>query len=780
MTSHLHRLSAGLRFSIYAALALLALLPFLVQPLACPFGLHDWGYACFREQASAVLVDSIAPLSGENLGGAQPLPGFAWPLLLYHLAASISPAISLRLVLVCSFLLGAIGADIAAARIFLVRSDFARVIAGIAYSSAPFLATKLVSGHLGFIIDLALLPFAVVAFDAIATCGPRAWPIAAFLAIGLFAQHQPALMFLAVLPVLAWRRVGMRWVLATWGIALCAWSPDVLSGLLAYRSGGLATEIQLPTWVRDESVPLLRVLDGTYYFAHYYDTAAPPLSVVAWRYLAPVFVAATLFVSGLSRRLAVCALGFGLLAAGLRGPLADPVDWLTAHVSGAALFRELYDLLAFVPLVAAGGAAIMCDALIRLSAVNRATALLAIILSCTVAGALVYPSASHGPASLIPFSTGSPWRAEIHHVANRLGADRVMWLPATVPLGPQGTPGGADPFSNTFGRHPSAQAYDAVGFLAYAISLGDHTGRLPPGLAQRLQVGETIVRNGVVSTRLTRAAYPVPERVRPSQDFSVDYTPTQPVAFATGPIPCEPALRSQMRDGVPYVRCSDELRTVALGAAAQSDNPHADWIPADRWAELDPALADPHEPVIFTLSGGPYRFLCGEKTPLLVYAPLGAVMDRLRIREPHWRWVSLRAGLHEIRGRRGQLVALSIASRLAPQSQGVSIERDVPVRANRFSGLYAFELPPHPAGIIVLRERWSPYWMATVDSAMLDAPVMADGYATGWYIPRSAAPMQVRIRYEPFAAYAAVGLLSLAVTWALLVASIIVARPRRS
>ena len=751
----------------YAALTVLWMAPMWLHPAACPFGLHDWAMPCFPEQRADFFASLFAPWSQTNLGVPQFRPQVNLPFAILGACVALSPAIGLRAFLLGCGIGAGIAADVAAQRLFSIENQWARFAAGVVYVASPFFAVKLASGHIGFLIDAALLPAALSALVAARDGGRRAWCACALLAASALAQIQAGAIVLVLCFVLGYRRVSQARLWAIAVVALVAWLPVVFCAIVAFKDGALATELQLRSWIASESVPWAHALDATAYFAGYFHEAAPWYSILAWEVAAPVCVVVALARAGSSRRIAIATIGLGLVAAGTTGPLAVHIEWALAHVPASSIVRDLYDLLALAPLAIAGGAATIVQSIARLGPARRAVAAPLGAAALAAVALLALPATTAGAAKLVPlWPLAEPYTRAATDIASEPGYDRVLWLPATVPLGPKGTTGGADPFQNGFGDHPSASAYHAAGLFAYIAALGDRTGAIPEWLARRTDVSSTITRPGIVSTRLSFAAHPEGEPVQPPMLLN-EVVATTPLAFAPGSAACEPDLRSAMDVAGAFVRCDARAVATPHGDAAQDDDPGAGWVDGERWALLDPQLANPRWPVIFTRSRAAYSWNSAAQGWTLVYAPEGAMLDGARIApRATWQTIRTRSGLHELHAG-GSLVALSatLAPVTVPRHSAAQREEYVfPSAVDRGIGAYDAVLAPHPSGLLILREGWSPRWRLTIDGRDLGSPVFADGFASGWRIGPSSKPAPLAIRYGPATPYLALCALTAVVT----------------
>ena len=762
------------RAGVYLLLSVAFLFPFLRNPVACPFGLHDWAFPCFDAQRTHLLGFYLSPWFERNLGQIDPLPHANPVLAVLYMIASLSPTIALRGFLFLVVLFAGIGADIAAREAFLVESRPARLAAGITYMASPFLATKLASGHLLFLLDAAVLPFAIVAYTKARDGNPRWWAICGLCIGGLLANPQLAAMYLALLPLLS---IGNNtrpavWI-GLWLLAAAIEAPLIFTSLISYHSGELTNELQLHEWFANESVPWQHALDATTYFNNYYLAIAGPATVAAWQWLGALFFLVAIVGGGVLRKLAVGAFFFGLLASGIHGPLGTPVGMLMVRFPPLLLFRELYDLLGLAPLVMAGGCAKAVEFVLQpvRSPLAQRSVAAAIV---TVLVIFAWPVVQGGAARLVPLTNVARWQSGIDTVVALPDTARALWLPAIVPLGPAGSPGGADPFELEIGDHPSAQSYHPTGIFAYAAALADERGDLPPNLARRLGIGVVVSRPGVVVDALKNKAHaiggPLAPPARPPQLISG----AGPLALAHGTPACEPALRSEMEDDFAYVRCTNMEPTFVPkeNAWTSPDDPTRGWVDGERWIALSSQLANPRWPVLFTLSRKPYLLSLARPGVLLAYAPNGLELDGERIiGARRWQRVMLTEGNHTAQ----PVTGLCAISAVLPETDNSSIataaiETELgAMLSDRIGGNYRGWLPPHPLSLLVLREGWSPYWRAYVDGALVGSPLTADGFANGWLLPPSRHRSLLEVRNALLPTYIALCTMSL-IVWVALIA----------
>ena len=775
-----HLSGLAVRVAAYAILGVLWMLPFWTHARACPMGLHDWAYPCLDQQRGTYLPSLVAPWWDTDLGVAHALPQISLPWLLLGALVWISPSLGVRLFILVAFIGAAIAADAAAERLFGVSKGWARFVAGALYAGSPFLATKLASGQLGFIACASLVPATLIAFDAVAKSGGiRAWAACALCVASAFAQVQVGLIVLLLLPVVALGRVRARVWLALWAVAGLTWLPAAYSTIVAYRSGVFVPEAQLAIWLSDKSVPWQHAIDGTAYFANYFVSTAPPITIVSFTFLSVVAFVAALAFGGATRRIAVFALVLGVVATGTAGPAGILLTWLFGHVTPVQIFREFYDLLFLAPLVVACATAAGAAALEAALARRVFLRFFAGAVACGLACVLLYPTATASTASLVPFITGLAQALPIP------GDDRILWLPATPPLGPPDSIGGADPYQLSLGSHPDASAFHPTGVLAYVDALADRSQPVSMAMLERLDVADSIVRRGLVSQRIATSAS-VHEG-----PIATAFAPAAPpvasvVALAAGTPACEPDLRSVlMRDLTAYARC-DPAWWVAPreDATSSTDDPRTAWIGGERWALLDPDLAQPRWPVLFTRSTSTYRWDQPAAGITWVYAPSGAVLNGRAVTPSRaWRPLATKAGDDSLEGNGRGIVAVS-ASLPQPQLGRASLgiphriprERQLQVvSSDRLLGSFEAIVPAHDLSFVVLRAGWSSDWRATIDGHDLGPPRIADGYAAGWPLKPSTHASRLAIEFAPSAPYIAM----LAASWiALAVLIVLVVRGR--
>ncbi|MHB8703215.1 MAG: hypothetical protein ACYC8W_03565 [Candidatus Tyrphobacter sp.] len=291
--------------------------------------------------------------------------------------------------------------------------------AALALTFNPWTFTELVAGH-----TYMLLAYGTTIWLLAETL--REKPRSLVLIASLLLTAQQVQFFLVdtlVLAVLAWQKRQFVPLL----IALALWVPAAI-GITAERDSLASIPFTL-SWQHDQSVPPLGALFLDGYFARY------GAQFSAWR-SAPMVDIALLAALGLviemrKRRAAVgiALLGIAALLAamGLRGPLAFAYAWAVLHVTPVAVFRELYDLLAFT---AIGYVVFVC------SLRARAVGALFLALAATLAVLWWIP-----PPSRWWVESARLPALEIRAPSNT----RFALSPAFQPLSFEGRGNGADP-----------------------------------------------------------------------------------------------------------------------------------------------------------------------------------------------------------------------------------------------------------------------------------------------------------------------------------------------
>lgn len=309
-----------------------------VSQIGVPALRHDWSWPIDSGQSVSQMLQSLNGWATTGFGhpnavltayyvepvlaGLRALLGSHLALLLYVFAIGVCIAA------------GASSIGTAAGAPFLSRTAVA-VIA----TFNPWTYNEVTAGHLNMVLSFGAT-LCVIA--EILRAQPRPVRTALFLALA-YVQLQFFLIDSAlVLSAAALRRTS--W-LPVWTAAAVA-APSLV-GLLS-GAGWVASTAFLRPWQITQSVPPGSGWLFGGYFASY-AAQLPSYSTVGLE----IFAVMSLAALPLLRRaweIAIVAIGGSafLLSTGLRGPISGLYDAFVTHVIAAGLFRELYDLLAYL------------------------------------------------------------------------------------------------------------------------------------------------------------------------------------------------------------------------------------------------------------------------------------------------------------------------------------------------------------------------------------------------------------------------------------------------
>jgi hypothetical protein len=299
---------------------------------------HDWGAGPFHTSWSNILSDAFTGWNVIGIGSPSLYPDayvVSLPIALVTALGGNQTALFVTLLVI-----GALAA-------FAGRALAKDAGAGAVVSSAasilcvfnPWTYTELVAGHVFMLLAYAA---SIWLFRELLLPQPR--PTAIIIAAILTLQQ---LQFFVVTTValVIFGAVRRRWV--PLGVVALMWIPIAIA-ILSDTKVALESIPVIVSWEQQQSIPPLDALQATGYFAGYAKHFSAFGAIPMFYTLVLALVA---FIAVMSRR--VLLLGVGtlialLLAMGLRGPLLPQMEWLTLHVRGAVLYRELFDLLAYV------------------------------------------------------------------------------------------------------------------------------------------------------------------------------------------------------------------------------------------------------------------------------------------------------------------------------------------------------------------------------------------------------------------------------------------------
>lgn len=384
---------------------------------------QDWQWPSTAVQAHRFLIDSWSTWSSNGIGDPAPYPSsYLIAVPLWVLLCTIGPLLTLYVLNVLTAVVVASGA-----RALMMRADAPPLATAGMMAFAvfnPWVYTKTVAGHIIMILAYG----ATMHLVAFLLQNQFSWKRAAAVLVLAFAQLQFFVICMALL-LFRWRTASAR-VAFLFGIIIFL---PTLAGVLG-NWHELSTIPYTLEWQQTQSV-LPRdalMLDG--YFARYTDAIALPAHTAAitalglaalglgrwWKRHSPDRVPAAI--------VAFVMLAIAIFASGTKGILAAPYAYLVLHFPPTGLFRELYDLLAYV---AVGYIALSAYAA-RLRFAGMAFALCGLSALCCW---FVHPPANFfvSRAEIAPIQIDAP------------GNSRFALLPAFQPMSFNGRGSGADP-----------------------------------------------------------------------------------------------------------------------------------------------------------------------------------------------------------------------------------------------------------------------------------------------------------------------------------------------
>ncbi|MBD5635386.1 MAG: hypothetical protein IAI49_12985 [Candidatus Eremiobacteraeota bacterium] len=487
-------------------------------------------------------------------------------------------------------------------------------------------------------------------------------------------------------------------------------------------------------WERSQSVEPLRALLLRGYFTHYDGVLAPFFEWACWLVVALAVTGVALIA--IDRRRELWLIPFAALpliwSFGLNGPFNALFSWTILHVSEAALFRELYDLLGFVAI----GYVAFCAV-----ATERRRALGAVWL---VAGAAMLVAWILAPPGRYWVGSRDLPAVSVPSSANT----RFALMPALFPAGFHGRGSGTDPdlYARAGNVTPVNEAY---ALYPVSAALGSY---LRDGRVERLaalSVERIVARPWLQTDPSIRYQFALPA---PAWLFR---TVSQSRAIAT-------ALPQLSLSAMPEVGTLDAnlgAGNVLLGDASKANGAlvptswHALSVPqsvtangvyvaaADGW--VDARLAFVEEPELAQSYGGALTTSRTAVLPLeagsaaLVFVrgslqtPAGATLASTT---NGYRWIALPPAVSGVRCV-GLCVVAARAARLPVDPL------DPPVHPSRAIGFRALTpwlvlatLPAGGAELLRYNVTFDDNWVALYADAPL-SHLRIDGVVNGWLLP---------------------------------------------
>ncbi len=714
---------------------------------------HDWAWPVLRQQLFASRVLNGIPWSSDGLGSAAIAPlhhplFLLWSLLGFVVGAHITLVISVVLALAI------FGTGIAscAKRLWGTPEVSATTLGIIAMLGPPFM-NKLTAGHLYYLVSLAVFPWVVRLL-----AGGSKRPSLAFLGAAIlvaFAVLQ--IQLYSVMIVLLVTAGFVRKDVPVWvrifaiGVAMLQVSPEIWAAL--GRDPQVADAWMLPrlAWEYNNSSPFPAGLYFLGYSPHYAENA---LSAAGVRVIATVTLQLGLALAALAffvgrRNATAWLLGFGwifctCLVLGLYGPLSAPLQFLFAHVTAFAVFRELYHFAGIgwaSEIILIGAAWKLRTARWPLYAFTVLA--LGVFVAMWVPASLAGQIASHPVPTLV--------RQRLLGLMASKSDDRFLLWPAEWPLGPRlSESAGADPLAYPIGMHPVANMYRLSGPLEVAAGLvRDGRARAADKWFAAAGVG-TIITEPWLTERLSDRAPPL-EHLAPwarpfiARSASALKPPSQLPAtcmlcsYAALPIVAEP---EEWASGDAFILARDLQPSIGppchVSASFSASDPSTGWVDLQDWSWLDPKLA---------MMGS------GEMTwsdrPLAIPKCLSAVraihvlllagtlsingrVVPVKLGSPTW--LPLRQDTNTLVVHAG-LVAIDALAPPSPAGPAIS-------NGGKMGSALSFDwrtgtgggVLRSPTRWIVLKNSFSPHWKLRIMGGRIIAHLRASGYANAWEV----------------------------------------------
>ncbi|HEY9085193.1 MAG TPA: hypothetical protein VIN40_04550 [Candidatus Tyrphobacter sp.] len=714
---------------------------------------QDWSPYPFGVGAGELFTVATSGWSASGFGSPMPYPQaylLAPVLALARLALGAEGtlvAFMLATGLLCAFGGRAIARS-------LRGSDLAASAAAVFLTFNPWTFTELVAGH-----SYMLLAYGASIWLLAETLRERPRPAVLILCLlGTVQQIQFLLIDTLVLAVVAWRARLVVPLL----VAALVWLPSVI-GIVASRDALLAIPFTT-AWEANQSVAPLGALLLSGYFtgygAQFSGTHSLPMVAVA-------LLAAVAFSIAIRRRrapagIAVLTLLALVAAMGLRGPLGAIFGWSVAHFAPTAVFRELYDVLAFAVI---GYAAFASSLRLRVAAWTFFAAAVAL------AALWWFPPPARWwieSSQLLPVATAAPVNT------------RFALIPAFQPLAFEGRGSGADPDAYARAQNVTPLNQYLPRYPAEA-ALGAFLGNGDTRALRALSVSEIVERPRLASrSRALAQQWAFPRDVLPPASHG-----NRRMMLAALPelsligMPAVGTLDRRLGSGNVFFADAARVRGAlvprswsALGRVTpiEAENayihPDQGWVDARLAFAQRPSLAQGIGGVLTTNARAPLHLRAG--VPALVWvdgtlhAQNGAVVARTT---RGYRWVALRSDVDTVECTGTCVVAAQgspPAAPLEPPSQayeGVAFAAVTPwlVRAS---------LPPGPAGALRYNVAYDDQWSAYLGGVRL-THLRLDTSANGWLLPARRRPLPLLVLQRAAAAQAGSELLTAIVLVAL-------------
>ncbi|MHB1798586.1 MAG: hypothetical protein ACYCUI_09820 [Vulcanimicrobiaceae bacterium] len=415
----------------------------------CHYGLpgyrHDWQWPPEGPMLWGWFLSKLDPWNWTATGVASPAVQ-VHPL--YLLAGLLGLALGSKWSLATIIIIGAAVAAGGIARIaseLNVASELACFAAGVMYSLAPVVFNEYNAGHIPYLIAYDFTP--VVILEVLRR---KPWRTAFAFAIVSVQIQVLVIVALFILPLVRYTRA----MVLAFVVVLLTLLPYLWSLLRPASAGEIMNMHTTIPWEYSQSIDLTSALQGTGYFARYWEQAVTGTlaSYGGWIYAGMVAICA---ITAWSRRtlylISVYVFGV-LLLWGMKGLAAPILGWLFEHVAAASALRELYDAAILITFPAS-----LCAAIAISRAPYRMRVIIVVIIAAAVSTPFILPKAQHLLGTV-------PQSRELRHIEKILASNKTptefFLSPGANPDGPlRQNFGGADPLSYRIGAVMPFWAY---------------------------------------------------------------------------------------------------------------------------------------------------------------------------------------------------------------------------------------------------------------------------------------------------------------------------------
>ncbi len=663
---------------------------------------HDWRFPADAAALGPMLATFFEGWVPAGIGEAQPYPTFYYVgFILWPLHSILTPLAAAGCIATASIIIAACAAH----RIGINRgSGSAGIVLAVFAILNPWVYSEFVAGHIVMVFSYALL-LGMVA--EITRPQPRTWALCVLSAL-LITQIE--FWIVAIVPLVVWCIATRRYV----PVAIaCLSALPIAVGIATSYATLIGTSYNLE-WQRAQSLApdmALVLLGYPFHYASAFEN---------WRWVIAIFAllaltgVAKVWRSGTDRTIVAVAVVCLILATGTRGPLAFAYSYVVAHVVESGVFRELFDLLAFVIV----GYIVLAASAMR----NRPVA-----AACAVLAALLLVPWMQKPAYywFVPAGALPVTNAPAGSVY------RVAYLPAFQPLTYAGRGSGIDP--DAFSR-PGKMLPINTAMPSYPVDVAlasAHTGDFR--LLSALSVAQIISRSDYTSDWRVlqyQHAFRRPLHVKQlhaqtltALPIAVMYAGT-PRAVSIGDAPGEDSVTPVMASAY---RFAPDRTTI---------DPTRGWIDARTAFVERPAWGNPWGGVA---TSGRLMLQLPDSAAILAQTSRRLVNERgdtVAVRSPLLRWWNLPPGTRALQCAGECIVVAALMHPPAgPEHAPAPPYTQVALHAVT-AWLAIADVPPSAEATLRYNVRYDPHWAAYLHATPLEH-VALDGMVNGWVLPPS-------------------------------------------